>query len=174
MGLSATGYERVRLVEAGDYAAIGPDRIDQAREQHGHLFFNNPDFDRGDDLTSGLYAVDGDKEYVEQSYVGFGRLRDAVCEAMFGIPCEVVWATPAAYEGQPFWEWIHFADNEGFLGSRVSTKLAIDFADQREKVTAFMRDAFDHPDAERLISLYDGWVKVARVASSGEGAIRYS
>lgn len=168
MGVSCNAYEHVTLVKACPANSMSEDDWDRLYD-NGERFLDNLEgfVERGDGLPEGIYKATGDSDGVERSYGGYGAFREAVCKAIHGVEPRVVWDNPDDYVGKPFYEWIDFADNEGFLGPKVCTKLAADFAQHRETVIAALTHEFDR-------SYYDGWVKLTRVAASGDGVIVYS
>ena len=46
---------------------------------------------------------------------------------------QAVWRAPDEYAERPFFELIHFADNEGTIGPEAAARLATDFADGSER-----------------------------------------
>jgi hypothetical protein len=51
-----------------------------------------------------------------------------------GVTPDEVWGNPDQYEGKPFYELVHFADNEGSIGPVTSAKLAHDFQSHRHQI----------------------------------------
>lgn len=64
----------------------------------------------------------------------------------------------------PFFELIHFADNEGVIGPVVSAKLAKDFRDNYERAKAF-GDGY-------WLSKYEKWMAAFEMAADN-GAVEF-
>lgn len=131
MGLDICVYEKAKLADPqpeGDAGWDDPNLV---------LAFVYDSFPRS---LRGLeadkwYEVDGDiRSFRAGSYSGYGEFRDALCMAALGVPPQALWDDPAGYIERPFYELIHFADNEGTIGPEACADLARDFAEQREVV----------------------------------------
>lgn len=64
-------------------------------------------------------------------------------------------------EGGPFWELIHFADNEGTIGPATAAKLAKDFAEFQAEADKLEDDV----EARWFREKYADWRKAFEVAA---------
>lgn len=76
---------------------------------------------------------------------------------------------PERYRDLPFYELIHFADNEGVIGPTTSEKLSKDFKRHRENVERFV-NARDLKD--KFVQKYGHFQKAFELAS-GDGVVRF-
>lgn len=135
------------------------------------------------------YHLHGRELDVEHSYGGFGDFRNRLCVAMFEIP----WHSgrdsltgdevedPSCYlenlgdyQGEPFYEFLNFADNEGYIGPEAAADLAKDFAEHATVVLSQLRQSFEDRSwaAERYVDLYERWRAMFELAA-GTGAVEY-
>lgn len=128
MGLDITAYEKVVLVEA----MLLKEKTREADELGGELFVYYDGFEaRGDGLVEGIYRTEGKMLKIPMgSYSGYNRWREELA-GLLGKTPEQMWKEPA---GDPFWELVNFADNDGFLGPVTCAKLARDFKEYEAKV----------------------------------------
>lgn len=91
------------------------------------------------------------------SYSGYTRFRDNLAKAALGVPAVEVFNAPGAYEDQPFFELINFADNEGTIGPEAAADLEKDFVELGEKVLPQL-DEYDQES-------YHNWLKAFRLAA---------
>lgn len=167
MGLDITAYGKIQRIEPQPEYEDTPD--DVAR------LYVNPDFPgRADDIEDGYYTYGTSHDFAAGSYGGYNVWRNQLAE-LAGYPAvrhEAGYKPPemshaaAAWEvdAGPFWELIHFADNEGCIGTAVSAKLAKDFAEFQSKADA-------HPDG-LFWSRYAEWRRAFELAADG-GAVDF-
>lgn len=140
MGLDCTAYRQIKRVEPQPECEDTPD--DMAR-----LSVNQDFPGRADDIEDGIYTYGDAFRFAAGSYSGYGIWREQLAK-FAGYPAvshdsirgesRMLHAAGAwAATGGPFWELIHFADNEGTIGATVAAKLAKDFADFQAQADAF-------------------------------------
>jgi hypothetical protein len=95
-----------------------------------------------------------------------------------------MWRHEEMFKGQPFWELINFADNEGTIGTEISKKLAADFEKMRDTIVKEAWEKWpsvdDFPtvrhenEQERnyFMKKYDQWAKAFAIASDN-GAVKF-
>ena len=133
-------------------------------------FYVNPDFqDRADGIEDGWYKYRGEEFWFRAgSYSGYGTFREALCEATHGIDCDALWQEGC--EDMEFHDLINFADNEGCIGPKTSTKLAKEFKKNRKKVY----EAFDKQEhAEYYKETYENFYKAFVLAGQG-GFVKFT
>lgn len=171
MGLDCSAYRQIKRVEPQPEFEDTPDDMVN--------LFVNPDFPgRADEIKDGLYTYAEEFDFAAGSYSGYNTWREQLAK-LAAYPavrhesrgCEVrrlhsagAWAAT----GGPFWELIHFADNEGTIGAAVAAKLAKDFADFQSKADAF--EEADHDGWFR--AKYAEWRKAFEMAADG-GAVDF-
>lgn len=183
MGLHAIAYERIEV-------CANPPMLDP--ETHGPgLVDDNACYEQGlvrvirpcKDFAASYLGLpeggawvktSGKTADVGNSYGGHGVFRHILAE-LIGAPgreaARVVWGDPDAWADKPFYELIHFADNEGAIGSEACTDLANDFTAMRAKAEARkFRDDFDR---DWFLDLYDEWAQVFALAA-GAGMVRFT
>jgi hypothetical protein len=134
---------------------------------------------RFDGLREGCYAVLGDRMYFSAGASGgaFGIWRGVLALAALNMTLEEVWRSEEL-AGQPFYELVDMADNEGIIGPVTSKKLATDFdtfaPTIREKVAAYeshlLREGWD---LDGWMEKYEAWQSGFQLASH-EGFVRFS
>lgn len=134
MGLDCTAYRQIKRVEPQPECEDTPD--DMAR------LYVNPDFPgRADEIQDGIYTYAAAFRFAAGSYSGYGEWRDQLAKFAGYKPIAREHSQYAAgawaETGGPFWELIHFADNEGTISAVVAAKLAKDFADFQARADAF-------------------------------------
>jgi hypothetical protein len=118
-------------------------------------------------LYSGWYRLSGEIFQFGTTYTGHGMFRAALAEAALGVSPERIEADADSYRTQPFFEFIHFADNEGTIGPAACADLAADFREQRDLVMPIL------PADEELAwlrELYDNWQRAFELAA-GTGIV---
>lgn len=161
MGLDITAYRRIRKLDIPTDA--------DAYEHDGFRAIVNKDFPgRADDIEDECaYTADDDFHFAAGSYGGFNDWREQLA-ILAGYPAidgddfrhrhsRGAWAAT----GGPFWELIHFADNEGTIGASVSAKLAKDFAEFQPKVDAMAGTS----DVAWFAKKYAEWRKAFEMAA---------
>ena len=157
MGLDITAYAKVERIGDTDY--------DSEEADTRNLYVEPGREDRGAPLTTGLYRTSGDtKDFRAGGYIGYNVWRAWLSRTMLGVEPATVWHTPEAYNDKPFFELIHFADNEGTIGPVVSAKLAADFAAHRQKAVADTAD--DGEDGAWNLLKYDIWAAAFALAAN--------
>lgn len=126
MGLDIMVYTHVRALPPADVTSEDEGQI---------LAFVLPGFEQS------LRGLEPDRWYVGEwiddfalPYTAYGAWRRALCVAALGVPAEDVWNDPDRFREQPFFEIIHFADNEGTIGPDACADLAADFQAHRDRL----------------------------------------
>lgn len=131
MGLDITGYSNVKLVKelvTKDGKILWDD--EEEFDDSEHVVVYNMDYpERLSGLVQGYYsyATSWDKS-PEWSYVGYNHFRETLCQTVLGVACNVAWADPQKYTGQPFWYIIEMSDCEGAISGEICALLKNDFA----------------------------------------------
>jgi len=81
---------------------------------------------------------------------------------------QAVWENPDRYVDAPFYELIHFADNEGTIGGEAAADLARDFIDLGEKVVPRLMVA----GGDYWRGKYEAWAKAFKLAA-GTGLVYF-
>jgi hypothetical protein len=168
MGLGICAYSKIELVEelSVDEANIRGDTPDGLI----YLYFLDEFKERADSLKAGFYKVNGtDYRFRAGSYGGYNDWRNILSEVMLGIAPDIVWTNSAKFKGQPFYELIDFADNEGIIGPRTSMKLSLDFETEREKMANRARQRFQF----WILGTYDHFHKAFKLASDN-GVLKFT
>ena len=117
-------------------------------------------------IAAGVYRLTDDSrtaDVMSSSYTGYGLFREKLA-ALVGLTPSQVWADPAAHSGDPFFELINFADNEGTIGPDAAGDLLQDFRDH-EAAAELALDAWE-------MSSYKGWIEGLALATD-HGAISF-
>lgn len=162
MGLDATAFTAATLLEPHD-------EDEDCWENHIQAFVIDPSFHRS---LRGLvedrcYAADATTAHVGNSYGGHSQFRDRLSRVFLGVEPRVIWESPETYADRPFFELIHFADNEGTIGPDAAADLAADFAEGR---TLWWSKV---DDDDWLLRKYDEWATVFAAAADG-GLVRFA
>lgn len=169
MGLDVTAYEKI--------VPIGRHTEDWCADEDHHTVLAYKGFEqstrglildaeRGNLRVGGCVTTSGREfDFRAGSYSGYGAWRQALARAAYGVSAGEVWADPDAYRDLPFFELIHFADNEGTIGPDAAGDLAADFAENRDTVRAKLAVA-DDCYAEK----YDYWQRAFELAA-GAGMV---
>lgn len=128
MGLDISVYRQARLDPTATLDSEGWPTGD------GHTLVHASSIDfteenwpgRTGGLKPGVYAFADSDGFRAGSYGGYNQWRSWLATVAGWKNAEDCWNS-AKTEG-PFFELIHFADNEGYIGAEVSKKLAEDFA----------------------------------------------
>src|SRR6478736_2962571 len=98
-------------IEAGSKAVLISTNLGD--EDAGDVHVVGPDFpERLDGMVEGIYTFEGDSDLFEVGNArSYNEWRAQLCRLALGVEPEAVWKNPEAFEGQPFFELIHFADN---------------------------------------------------------------
>lgn len=171
MGLDISYYKKITPMDAV-FDEDGEPIDAQTREPLECDYYQpiqNPDYDRADGITRGIYSFEESDGFRAGSYSGYGHWRNQLAE-LAGYPAadrenhHKHSATAWEAESGPFWEMITFSDCEGTIGAKTSAKLAKDFADHQAKADA-------HED-ELFRGLYAEWRKAFEMAAE-EGAVSF-
>lgn len=154
MGVSIVAYKAA--VPTGERFPVKDNGVPEGwpeNEDHTQAFAYAGFEQSLDGLTAGdCYEVTDPKRMGDFSYSGYGRWRADLCRTILGVEPEAIWGDVDAYRDRPFFELIHFADNEGTIGPAAAGRLAEDFAAHRAQYVA----AHDTTDAfERHVERYD-------------------
>jgi hypothetical protein len=150
MGLDIAVFRNIELDPHGD-PYTQPDTF---------VAFIHPSFpEQGEGLTDGGVYRSNDEMYRFRagSYSGYNAWREMLCEMVYDALPIILWEHPDEFKGEPFYELINFADNEGAIGPIVSAKLAKDFADYQAKA--------DQHEDEFFRDLYSKWRTAFEMAS---------
>lgn len=171
MGLDITAYRQITPAELQGFDLDGEPIADEAVR-----FCRNPFFEgRADDIDEGVaYTYADAHSFCAGAYSFYNRWRNELAKfagyqpamySCFGEP-ETLRYDAGAWQctSGTFWELIHFADNEGVIGTAVRTKLAKDFAD-------FQSKADSHP-APYFRDLYNEWREAFEMAADS-GAVDF-
>lgn len=163
MGLDITAYRKLTPVPDAPLDADG-----YPEDWDNHVMFGPsmewseqhwPGRSEGVDSRT-VYAYEESYRFRAGSYGGYNRWRSELAELAGYEDVEDFWDRAPA--DAPFFELIHFADNEGTIGPVVSAKLAKDFADHADKVGA----------SGDFASRYSLWRKAFEMAADG-GAVDF-
>jgi hypothetical protein len=175
MGLDITAYEIATKIEpqpvkdetTGEWA-------DGLWEKDIILAFAYKGFDQS---LRGLedecwYATAGETfAFRAGSYSGYNEFREALTRVALGVSPDTIWRSTDSYRTRPFFELIHFADNEGTIGPEACADLARDFAEQREDVLPKWNP---EDDVQRWYrDKYDAWQQAFELAA-GTGLVMFS
>jgi hypothetical protein len=159
MGLDVTALRKVKFISAdGEY----DDMTDQGYEWIGRT--NRDWLDRADGRTNGYYSYEERLDFPAGSYSSYNAFRDWLSQTMLGVPAATVWDNTDAYEHAPFFELIHFADNEGVIGPGPAKRLAAAFIDFDEKAQAEGGDFF--------YESYANWTQAFKLAAD-DGLVEF-
>lgn len=148
MGLDITAYSKItpepHELDGGSWCNYGEEGLEapvEGRHLQPHVYTSHAESGRGLSLETEInlrgtqYLIGpcvratGERvRFRAGSYTGYGDWRHALCLAALGCPPLAVWNDPERYRGEPFYELIHFADNEGCIGPLAARDLADDFA----------------------------------------------
>jgi hypothetical protein len=107
------------------------------------------------------YTVSGFSiDFRAGSYGGYNQWRQELCRAALGVSPETVWSDVGSFQDAPFFELIHFADNEGTIGPEAAADLAEDFRSMAVKV----RPLLEGPDGYSAAK-YDDWTAAFELAA---------
>lgn len=174
MGLDTTAYETATPLFGHPAYPCGDEDGDDCYEAGHRQVFTYADFTHAleglpgeaheetvwgtKQTLLGYFLLGGATEHTSASYGGHARFRQKL-RALAG------WPTTTGYDYEvsevhdlPFFELVHFADNEGSLGPVACANLYQDFVDH-------------HPHAEQefeySLGHYDRWMESCRIASGG-------
>lgn len=115
------------------------------------------------------YVVDNSFHFAAGSYSGYGAWRCDLARVVLSVSAiEEVWNDVEHYRDEPFFELIHFADNEGTIGPEAALDLAQDFDEWRAVYVAAHSDDSHDWDVQK----YDEWTKAFKIAA-GTGLVEF-
>lgn len=122
---------------------------------------------RTEGLKPGFYKSVDCFSFGAGSYSGYNRWREQLSKAILDVDPEIIWNNEEKWVGKPFVELIFFSDCEGLIGPKVSTKLAKDFEDYKEKAMKFAAcgPGATFQDGAWFIEKYIQWSKAFSMAS---------
>src|SRR5438128_2742642 len=124
-------------IEAGSKAVlVTTDLDDEEAEEAGNVYIVGPLYpERLDGLPEGFYAFEGESTLFEVGNCNlFHNWRTELSRLALNVELQAIWDNPEAFAGRPFFELLHFADNEGAIGPKTSRKLAEDFVAHAERL----------------------------------------
>lgn len=168
MGLDITAYRK--LTPAPDAAREDGCMVDWEKHFDAHTASiefteeNWPGHSAG--IQPGMAYSFADKHHFRAgSYGGYGAWRNWLAQVAGWRSAEECWeAPPGQQHAKPFFELIHFADNEGVIGPKVAAKLAKDFADNQKRA--------EETGDEWEIAQYRHWRKAFEMAAD-DGAVEF-
>lgn len=169
MGLDITAYRKLTpaphaaiedgyVVDWEKYAQLHQSSIDFAEE-------NWPGRTAG--TAAGVYEPAERFRFRAGSYSGYGWWRRSLAQFAYGKGIDEVWEKVT--EG-PFFELIHFADNEGVIGPQAAAKLAKDFAEHHDRAVEFSKSI--DADGDWWLKQYGQWRRAFELAADG-GAVDF-
>jgi hypothetical protein len=182
MGLDIMAYSKLQPVSA---APSDPDEQYEQGYVHAFAYSAFPRSTRGlrnggdvhpisDTSTTMIiaeswYKTTADTETIgfrAGSYSGYGFFRGLLA-SLVGTTPEAMWDDPGAVD-QPFYELIHFADNEGCIGPEAARDLLADFREHRDAWAQMVKANADLAGAvDYYIDKYDEWIRAFELASDG-------
>ncbi len=138
-------------------------RNDDWHHEHDHVnLYKNPSFPaQFEGMIEGWHDAYDSYHFCAGPYSRYNRWRAELCRAVHNVEPEIVW-NDASYAGEPFYELINFADNEGTIGTAVCGKLMRDFAAHGVILKRGRDRYFAHK--------YDQWAEAFRMGANG-GAV---
>lgn len=113
-------------------------------------------------IADGWYKINGKSfRWHGGSYSGYGRFRQHLAN-ISGLNPDTIWQNPHQYYDAPFFELIHFADNEGCIGHLAAADLHTDFVEHRTTFKTMMRF---NADADYYLHKYDAWLHGTELAA---------
>ena len=158
MGLDITAYRKVSPAPEANLDSDGyPKDADCVLVHQASLEFTEENWPgRSGGLKPGVYSVTDEYDFRAGSYGGYNAWRNWLATVAGYANAEAAWNSGQT-EG-PFYELIHFADNEGVIGAAASAKLAKDFADHQTKAEQLSPDGY-------YIQKYNDWRKAFEMAA---------
>jgi hypothetical protein len=168
MGLDITAYSYLRPVQNVEMEDGEPKDWMRYWRPGASLEWSEREFPgRGEGVDpSTIYETFGAFKFRAGSYSGYGEWRNWLAKVAGFKSSEDCWSRGKL--GDPFFELIHFADNEGVIGPKVARKLATDFADHIIKAI----DAKPAEHGQWYIDQYVRWWAACMTAAEG-GAIDF-
>lgn len=170
MGVEIYGYVTKRAVACDVPARMWCDHDDHSCLYNVACFVHRAGIEPlfvGDDVARyGCYELGQSRQIMRLPYSAYNRWRERLCRAVNDCMPERLWDRhdddDEAVETVPFYELIHFADNEGTLGGGTLRRLLRDFEAHGEKLKA--------AGVERV----DEWTQVLREVVAGDGVMVFS
>ena len=158
MGLDITAYENLKMVENPQLDEDGcPVNWDSEWMAGASMEWSESvRAGRGEGVDpKAVYTYENEFGFRAGSYIGYNWWRNKL---------------EAFAEGNSFQELINFADNEGVIGSVVSSKLYNDFSNNLEKAEAYSKTL--GVEGEWWFKNYQNWMKAFDMASQN-GAVDF-
>lgn len=172
MGLDVTAHEILTPIPGSHSQSCTMDP-DEAWESGHHHVFVHQDFPKsfaGFTHTEAgqhnwivgteCYQASGEPlKWRAGSYSGYGDFRESLAAYVGVQDIYKVWDSPEQYEEIPFFEIIHFADNEGWIGPSACARLAADFEQHKDAYLALrVGEWFQHRYwSEKYSAFLDGF-----------------
>ena len=159
MGLEVVYYQNIKQITPPD-DVDGDNVWDWCSETGAFRYFTLEGFeDRLDGIPVGWMIGDRAGSFEAGPYSSYTEWRDLLSHIALGVDSEEVRRNPESWSGQPFFELIYFAYNDGCIGPKTSAKLATDFEQNRSCFA-------DHSKTDCCdIDKYDGLAKAFRTAA---------
>ena len=114
---------------------------------------------------------------LSMGYAMYAGWRSALSVAGLGVTPGVVWDHPDDFRGDPFFELIHFADNEGTIGPEAAADLLADFEAAPDLAGRLAASVHDKPlplrVREQFGAVVGQWVTGLTLAADG-GLVRFA
>ncbi len=176
MGLDVTAYSRLKSV--GRHTEEWCDDYDNhirafAYADFPHSFRGIPILgdsiggSRAEFIDGGCFertAETQEHDFRAGSYSGYNQWRRWLSEQALGVAPDVVWDAADEYRDRPFFELIHFADNEGSIGPEAALDLLADFDLHVNLLTTPEEPEWDRDWWRRK---YEDWRTAFRLAADG-------
>jgi hypothetical protein len=159
VGLDITAYSHMQ--HRPDLKPDTDEEFEDAWNAGGVQAFWYEGFDEsGSGLVQGDWYVATDQTdslgFRAGSYGGYHRWRETLAGHV-GLTLRDYWERSNA--GQPFYELINFADNEGTIGPEAAANLLVDFRAQKASYEA-SHDTYN-------VEKYNDWITALELASQG-------
>lgn len=159
VGLDITAYEHAEIAPEHEWA---DSCYDDPRHVRAFVYKGFERSLRGL-VADRCYVVNGfGMDFRAGSYSGYNRWREQLCRAALGVSPEDIWHDIGSFQDKPFFELIHFADNEGTIGPEAAADLAEDFRSMASRV----RPLLEGPDGYGAAK-YDDWQAAFELAAKG-------
>lgn len=118
------------------------------------------------EFEEGYYRTEyTDMKSMNLSCQAYNRFRQAICNMAHNTTPAFIWKLITMLKGQPFIEFINFADNEGCFDYKVAEKLYRDFADYKERAER---------EIPEFYSQYCTYMEILQDAITCKGVVEYS
>lgn len=171
MGLDITAYRKI--TPAPDAPTQDGEPVDWENHFWAHpnsIKFTEENWPgHSEGIAPGVYKFADALKFRAGSYGGYNEWRSWLARVAGWSGAEECWrADETEARKRPFFELIHFADNDGVIGSKVAAKLAKDFADNEDKARG--QAAGEH--GGWYFQQYQKWREAFEMAADG-GAVDF-